>query len=126
MTYNEELIEIKKTLADVVYYAPVHYSYCGCGGKNVSRSALTKALDKMGYTLDATVHAYGIGNNNENKVIKRIDMGNGYESEVVMGFFHYTYSMYARACSFWFEDKDHKTIFKSGDLGLKIYSENEY
>ena len=52
-------------------------------------------------------------------------MGNGYESEVVIGYFHYTYGIYARSCNYWFEDKDHTVIYSSRNCGEKVYSEDE-
>lgn len=124
MAYIDELNTIKNRFDKVFFSAPVHKSYCGVGGKNVPRKALVDALKFLGYNLDTTIHAHGIGNNNENKVTKRIDMGDGYEVDVIIGYFHYTYSMYANACTYWFEDKDHNTIYKSKDLEFyaKVYS----
>lgn len=125
MTYNDEMRNISDLLETAIYFSPLHRSYCGCGGKNVSRKYLMDLLKDNGYFLETTIHAHGIGNNNENKVVKRANMGNGYETEIVIGYFHYTYSMYAKACNFWFEDKDHKTIFNSKNVGIRTYSENE-
>lgn len=126
MTYNEELNVIKDNFEMTSCFAPTHRAYWGkSNGKNVTRKNLMETLERLGYKLDSVIHAYGIGNNNENKVIKRMTIGDGYETEIIMGYFHYTYSLYRKACTYWFEDKDHQVIFTSKNLPFKTYSENE-
>ena len=67
----------------------------------------------------------GIGNNNENKIVKKMSMGNGYMADVTIGYFHYTYSLYANACNYWFEDANKTIIYSSKNLPFRVFSRNE-
>lgn len=127
-TYETELNNIKEQFNELFCISPFHRSYCGTDGnsRNVSRNACISMLKGMGYTLESTIHANGIGNNNENKVVKRYINEDGYAVDTVIGYFHYTYSMYAKVCYYWFEDYNRKQIYHSPtEHGNRTFSENE-
>ena len=80
MTYNEEIKNITLSMDEIADLAPVHKSWGSVmrGCRNTPRKSFIEMFEDMGYVVESTVHAYGIGNNNENKIVKRVPMERGY------------------------------------------------
>ena len=127
MTYNDELKNIMLSMDEIADLAPVHKSWGGAmkGCRNTPRKSFIEMFEDMGYVVESTIHAHGIGNNNENKIVKKMSMGNGYMADVTIGYFHYTYSLYANACNYWFEDANKTIIYSSKNLPFRVFSRNE-
>ena len=127
MTYNEEIKNITLSMDEIADLAPVHKSWGSVmrGCRNTPRKSFIEMFEDMGYVVESTIHTHGIGNNNENKIVKRVPMEKGYMADCVIGYFHYTYSIYAKACTYWFEDADKKTVYTSKNLPFRVFSENE-